>query len=98
MRPVRKGLESGHCRTDTRTNCKSVGCRGGKNRNLNQRLREIAALMMLARVFSGFCERAQRVKFRSSFGAGDLPRRRDPSRSTERLNGAQRHRSREPRT
>ena len=39
-------------------------------RNPNQRFGAIVVLTMLARVFSGCCEGAQRVKFRSSIGAG----------------------------
>ena len=55
---------------DTRTNCQSVGGCGAKIGNPSQRLTATAAMTMLAWVSSGCCEGVQRVKFRSSIGAG----------------------------
>ena len=55
--------------SDTRTNCQSVGLRRQKFGNPNQRPRAIVALRMLHWLFSGCCEGAQRVKFRSSISA-----------------------------
>jgi hypothetical protein len=52
-------------------------------------------MTMLARVFSGCWEGAQRVKFRSSTGAGELLPATQRQRPTERLKAAQRHRAHE---
>jgi hypothetical protein len=56
--------------TDTRTNCQCVGAQHRKIGDPDQYPETIAALTMIARVFSGCCESAQRVKFRSSAHAG----------------------------
>ena len=90
-----KGSKADIAGGDTRTNCQAVVGRHKKIRNPNQRLRAMAALVMLRRVFSGCYKGAENVKFRFSTTLGSRLRRRRTKRPTERLNAPRRQRAHE---